>query len=285
MESIVHHPFAYPFGPIQVTGFGLAVLLAFLVSQYIAEHELRRRGHDASAIPDLIIAAVVGGLLGAKLYYVVLNGNIADFFSRSGFVFWGGLMGGTVAVLAMAQVKKLNLLRIMDVGGICVAAAYAVGRTGCWAVGDDYGKPWNSAFAVLFPEGAPPSTVGIMQSEFGVAAPEGVSLDTVLAVHPTQIYEVVMGLAMFFLLWRMRGHKHAEGWLFGMYCILAGVERFVIEFFRAKDDHGIFGPLTVAQLIAIGFVVAGLVLMAALSKTGPGRPGIYAGRTTLPGTT
>jgi phosphatidylglycerol:prolipoprotein diacylglycerol transferase len=270
MNTIVHHPFEYTFGPIPLTGFGLAVLMSFVIANYTAEKELVRRGHDASYISDLIVAAVIGGLLGAKIYYVILTGGgISAVFERAGFVFWGGLIGGTVAVLGLAAIRKLNLYRILDVGGICIAAAYAVGRTGCWAVGDDYGKPWNSPFAVKFPEGAPPSTWDSMNRNFGGPIPEGVNPLEAAAVHPTQIYEVTLALLMFLLLWRLRAHKHAEGWLFGVYCVLAGIERFIIEFFRAKDDAGlVFGTLTMAQGIAIGFVLAGVAVMAWRRRAG-----------------
>jgi phosphatidylglycerol:prolipoprotein diacylglycerol transferase len=84
-----------------------------------------------------------------------------------------------------------------------------------------------------------------------------------------------MGLVMFAVLWRLRGHRHAEGWLFGAYCVLAGAERFVVEFFRAKDDR-YFGPFTSAQVIALTVAAIGLVVMRLRSRTGPGRPGVYA---------
>jgi phosphatidylglycerol:prolipoprotein diacylglycerol transferase len=151
-----------------------------------------------------------------------------------------------------------------------------VGRTGCWAVGDDYGRPWSSPLAVKFPEGAPPSTAESLQRNFGIPMEPGVDPNTVIAVHPTQIYEVTLGLMMFFFLWRLRGHKHAEGWLFGVYCILAGIERFIIEFFRAKDDLNFLGPLTAAQTIALGFLVVGAGIVAARWNTSPTAPGVYA---------
>ncbi|MGH7719105.1 MAG: prolipoprotein diacylglyceryl transferase [Gemmatimonadaceae bacterium] len=260
----VHHPFAYDIGPLSFTGFGLAVLLAFVIAQVIAQRELARRGHDSQPVGDLVLAAVVGGLLGAKLYYVVLTGDPGNLFSRGGFVFWGGLIGGIVAVLAVIRLKKLNVWRIADVAGISIAAAYAVGRTGCWAVGDDYGRPWDSPLAVSFPEGAPPSTAANLQALFGIPIPPGTPPDTVLSVYPTQLYETVLGFAMFLILWRMRDHRHAEGWLFGAYMVLAGIERFAIEFLRAKDDR-LLGVLTVAQVIGILFVIAGVIWMKARS--------------------
>jgi phosphatidylglycerol---prolipoprotein diacylglyceryl transferase len=89
-----------------------------------------------------------------------------------------------------------------------------------------------------------------------------------------------MGLVMFGILWRLRNHTHAVGWLFGLYLVLAGVERFAVEFFRAKDDR-ILGGLTMSQLIAIGAIGAGAVWMSRRHRVGAGKPGIYAPR---PGT-
>jgi len=276
-SPIVHRPTVLDLGILELTGFGIAVLLAFVISQIIAQSELRRRGHarEADAIPDLILAAVLGTVIGGKLYYAVLTGDWGTLLSRAGLVFWGGLMGGIVVTGIVIAKKKLPVWRIADVAGICVAAGYAIGRTGCWAVGDDYGRPWNGPLAVEFPDGAPPSTAANMQEYFGIAPPPGVAPNEVLAVHPTQLYETGMGFLMFLILWRMRDHRHAEGWLFGVYCILAGVERFIVEFFRAKDDR-FFGMLTAAQLISIAFVVAGVVIISMRSSTGSGRRGIYA---------
>ena len=273
--SIIHHPFVYPVGPLPLTGFGLALLLAFVVSQIIAQRELTRRGHDANDIPDLLLASVVGTLIGGKLYYAILTNDWGSLLSRAGLVFWGGLMGGILITLIVILVKKIPVWRIADVAGIAIAAGYSVGRTGCWAVGDDYGRPWNSPLAVQFPEGAPPSTAGNLERLFGLPVPAGARPYDVVAVHPTQIYETVLGFIMFAVLWRLRDHRHAQGWLFGVYCLLAGIERFIIEFFRAKDDR-FFGTFTMAQLIALGFIAAGATIMTLRSKTDARKPGIYA---------
>src|SRR5687768_11371991 len=228
--QIVHHPVAYKLGPLQFTGFGFAMLLSFVIGQIILQNEMRRRGEDDSAAGDMIFAAVVGGLLGAKLYYAILMGDPISLFSRAGFVFWGGLIGGIVAVIGVIRYKGLSVARISDSAAVVMPAAYAVGRTGCWAVGDDYGRPWDGPFATMFPEGAPPSTVGNMASMFGVRFPEGMPSSQVVAVHPTQLYEVLMGTVMFFIIWKLRHRVHNPGWLFGLYCLLAGVERFIVEF-------------------------------------------------------
>ena len=273
-HPIVHHPTVLGLGPFQLTGFGIAILLCFVIGQVVAQRELARRGFDPDPVGDMVFAAVVGGLLGAKLYYVVILGHWDAILERGGFVFWGGLLGGMLAVMFVVWRKRFGVLRMFDVGAISIAAAYAVGRTGCWAIGDDYGRPWNGFLAVAFPEGAPPSTAGVMAREFGVAIPAGAGPNTVLSVYPTQLFEVAMGFGMFLILWRLRDHKHAEGWLFGLYCVLAGVERFVVEFFRAKDDRFVAG-LTYAQIISLAFVAVGVVWMWWRWRVGPGKPGIY----------
>lgn len=263
MNPIIHHPTVFKLGPLELTGFGLAVLAAFAISQIICQRELWRRGHDkeADAIPDIVMAALLGTLIGAKTYYVVLTGDPAAFFSRGGFVFWGGFMGSVALCWATIRYKQLNFLRIADVAGIAIAAGYAVGRTGCWAVGDDYGRPFSGFGATQFPEGAPPSTVAVMSSQFGVDFPAGTNPADLVAVHPTQLYETAMGFVMFWILWRFRAHTHREGWLFGMYCVVAGIERFIVEFFRAKDDTLTLG-LTTAQIIALAIGTIGVTLLA-----------------------
>jgi phosphatidylglycerol:prolipoprotein diacylglycerol transferase len=273
--SIVHQPASWDVGPLQLTGFGLAVLMSFVIAQIIAQRELARRGHDPEPIGDIVFAAVVGGLLGGKLYYAILMHDLSAVFSRAGFVFWGGLLGGIGATYLVIRRKNLSFPRISDVAAPALAAGYSIGRTGCWAVGDDYGRPWNGPWAVSFPNGAPPSTVANMTQLFHIPPPLGSTPNQVLAVHPTQLYEVVLGFVMFLILWRFRDHKHAEGWLFGLYCVLAGIERFLIEFLRAKDDR-FFGPFTTAQGIAVLFAIGGAIWMYARRNPDADAPGIYA---------
>jgi phosphatidylglycerol:prolipoprotein diacylglycerol transferase len=266
--DIVHHPVSYKLGPLQFTGFGFAMLMSFVIGQIILQREMERRGQDPQPAGDMIFAAVIGGLLGAKIYYAILMHDMSSLTSRSGFVFWGGLIGGIIAVTAVVVKKRLGIARMSDMAAVALPAAYSIGRTGCWAVGDDYGKPWNGPFAVSFPEGAPPSTVANMQSAFGVHFPPGTPLNEVVSVHPTQLYEVAMGAIMFFIVLRFRKHQHREGWLFGLYCLLAGIERIIVEFFRAKDDR-FFGAMTLAQMIGLGFAVFGIAWMAARWKPVP----------------
>ena len=262
--GIIHRPTTFPiYGSLEITGFGLAVLAAFVISQIVCQREFWRRGQnaEAAAMPDIVLAALIGTLIGGRAYSVILNGG--PLLSRSGFVFWGGFIGSVFLCWLTIRWRKLQFLRVADVCGIAIAAGYSVGRTGCWAVGDDYGRPWSGPFAVQFPHGAPPSTAQIMSQQFGAQFPAGTAPDTVIAVHPTQLYETFMGFVMFALLWRFRDHQHRSGWLFGMYCVLAGIERFIVEFFRAKDDHvSLAAGQSTAQIIALVIFSIGVGLMA-----------------------
>ena len=125
------HKFEIVLGPLPITGFGIAMLMAFLIGQFVATSELTRRGqHDsAEAMGDIVVGAVIGGLLGAKIYYMILFHE--SFFSRGGFVFWGGLIGGITATAIVIRMKKLPFTRISDATAIGLAAAYSVGRSGC----------------------------------------------------------------------------------------------------------------------------------------------------------
>ena len=113
--------------------------------------------------------------------------------------------------------------------------------------------------AVAFPNGLPPTFASVMNSEYHANLPASIPANAVVSVIPTQLLEVALGLVMFAILWRLRRHTHRSGWLFGMYCVLAGTERFAVEFLRAKSD--MIGPVTSAQLIALGITIVGIVLI------------------------
>jgi phosphatidylglycerol:prolipoprotein diacylglycerol transferase len=150
-----------------------------------------------------------------------------------------------------------------------LALAYAVGRVGCFLVGDDWGRPTGSWVGVRFPQGAPPSHVDIIERDFGITVdPELVErYGQIVPVHPTQLYEVGLSTLIFFLLWRIRRHRHAAGWLFMLWLALAGMERFLVEFLRAKDDRFLAG-LTLAQVISLMIVAVGIVGVARTRRGG-----------------
>jgi phosphatidylglycerol:prolipoprotein diacylglycerol transferase len=162
----------------------------------------------------------------------------------------------------------------MQVAAPALAAAYALGRVGCFLVNDDYGRPTNLPWGVKFPEGLPPSTAGNLRHLFGIPVPPGIDPSTVLTVHPTQLYEVAAMLIAFAVLWQLRRNGRPVGWLFGLYLVFAGVERFLVEIVRAKDDR-FLGPFTLAQLTSVLIVVLGGILMSQWAKGASPAPARY----------
>ncbi|MCA9739102.1 MAG: prolipoprotein diacylglyceryl transferase [Gemmatimonadota bacterium] len=265
-----------------ITTFGVAMFLAFLTAAWIHRKEMARVGLDPDKTWDLLFSAVVGGILGAKLYYVLLNFDLvlADprfLFARGGLVWYGGFLLATLLVALHVRRLKLPLPLLADLTAPALALAYAVGRVGCFLVGDDYGRPTASWVGVRFPEGAPPTTVEAIERTFGVQVDPALveRFGQVVPVHPTQLYEVGMSLLIFAFLWRIRVHRHRPGWLFMVWLALAGVERFVVEMFRVKDDR-FFGPLTLAQVISIGLLVTGVVGALRLARGASARPATAA---------
>jgi phosphatidylglycerol:prolipoprotein diacylglycerol transferase len=193
---------------------------------------------------------------------VLLTGEWDALFRRGGFVWYGGFLGGVAGVLAMGWSKRVPARWTMELTAAPLALGYALGRVGCFLVNDDYGIPSTLPWAMKFPEGLPPTTVANLQ-QMHVVFPPGTIPTEVVAVHPTQIYETALMLLAFAWLWRLRSHRHAVGWRFGVYLVIAGVERFLIEMVRAKDDR-LLGPFTLAQLTSILLIVAGLIVMQRL---------------------
>jgi len=262
-----------PFWPHEITGYGLMMMVAFLVGGWLVARELRRRGLSEDYAADMVAAAVIGGIIGAKLWYVALTGDPDALFSRGGLVWYGGFIGGTLAVMFNGWRLGVPLRWTMQLVAPSLAISYALGRVGCFLVNDDYGRPTDLPWAMRFPEGLPPSTAGNMQALFGIPVPPGTDPSTVLAVHPTQIYEAVIMLAAFAVLWRLRDARPV-GWLFGLYLVFAGAERFLVEIVRAKDDR-FLGPFTLAQLTSVLLIAVGAWLLVRWRSGESPAPGPY----------
>lgn len=249
-----------------ITSFGVMMLLAFLTAALILRSEMKRVGLDPEHVWDLLFMAVVGGFVGARLYYAVLHldWTLEDpagmLLSRGGMVWYGGFLGAAALVVWQIRRSELPLARMADLTAPALALAYGVGRIGCFLVGDDYGRPTDSWVGIAFPQGTPPTRVDVLEQTYGIQVePELVrQFGSVVPVHPTQLYEVALSVLIFVFLWRIRKHGHAAGWLFMIWLALAGAERFLVEFVRIKDDR-FFGPLSLAQVISLALVLVGVV--------------------------
>jgi phosphatidylglycerol:prolipoprotein diacylglycerol transferase len=185
-------------------------------------------------------AALIGGVVGSRLYFIVENYDsvsddlVGNLFSGSGLVWYGGIIGGALAVLAWAWYRGFLGLALLDLAAPALALGYAIGRVGCQLSGDgDYGRAWDGPWAMSYPEGTVP---------------------TEEAVHPTPVYETLaMGLGAW-ILWQLRD-RFRPGVLFALYLVYAGAERFLIEFLRRNEDAAL--GLTAAQLESIAIVAVG----------------------------
>lgn len=268
------YPFKFNLGPLEITGYGLMLMVAFLMGGWLIARQLRENQLREDYAADMVAAAVIGGIIGAKLWYVALTQDPGALFSRGGLVWYGGFIGGALAVMLNGWRLKVPLRWTMQVGAPALAAAYALGRVGCFLVNDDYGRPTSLPWGMKFPEGLPPSTAGNLHQLFGVAIPKGIDPSTVLAVHPTQLYEVAAMLVAFAVLWSLRKRGYPVGWLFGLYLVFAGIERFLVEFVRAKDDR-FLGAFTLAQLTSAIIVVLGIILLTTWRRVADPAPGLY----------
>jgi phosphatidylglycerol:prolipoprotein diacylglycerol transferase len=257
-------PVLFRIGSFEVTSFGVMLFLSFVTAAWIAGKQLERYNMAPELVWDSLVAVAIGGILGAKLYYLALHASdvaadpMGSLLSRGGLVWYGGLIGGVSAFYFYIRRKKLPTALMYDSTAPALAIAYAVGRLGCFLVGDDYGRPTDAWYGIAFPEGSPPSTAGNLRA-IGVEVDAAIPDATVLAVHPTQLYEIALAPVMFAILWRM-GRKHLrEGQLFALYMMLYGVERFVIEFVRAKGDRYVLGFST-SQLASMALLAAGVYL-------------------------
>jgi phosphatidylglycerol:prolipoprotein diacylglycerol transferase len=234
-------PELFRIGDFAITSFGAMLAVAALAALWVFDRELSRSGLSGDALNDAALG-VMGGLVGAKLLWAVEFSGTDSFadllFSRGGLSWFGGLLGGVGVGLSMLRRHRVPMLPALAAATPALAIGHAVGRIGCFLVGDDYGRPSNLPWAVAFPEGLPPTTA---------------------RVHPTQLYETLALTAVAWLLIRWRRGGVSDRDIVGRYLLLAGGTRFLIEFVRV--NLRILGPLTLAQLISLALVVAGATLM------------------------
>ncbi|MGH9458672.1 MAG: prolipoprotein diacylglyceryl transferase [Thermoanaerobaculia bacterium] len=246
-------------GSFEITTFGLMMFAAFVVGGWVLTRQFRRYDLPEDEATNVLLAAALGGILGAKIYYAILFGDVSLLFTRAGLVWYGGLIGGAIACLVLIRWRKLPLFRVADSVAPGLAIGYSLGRIGCFLVGDDYGRPTESFVGIAFPRGAPPTTAGSLRRHFGVDIDSLVPDSALLRVHPTQLYEAGAAFLMFLILLSASKRPHVAGRVFGLFLVLLGIERFLVELVRVKDDR-FLGPFTVAQLISVIAIGIGIWL-------------------------
>ena len=255
-------PVLFEIGPLKIYSYGFMLVVAFYTCYFLLSKDLKRLGYDEKLAGDIVFAAALGGNLGSKIYYLienmarVIDDPIGMIFSGSGLVFLGGLMGGTLAVTYVLRKQDLPWFKFADIVAPLLIIGYAIGRVGCFLVGDDYGIPTQSPLGIAFENGLPPSTYYSFETYYPWIDLTGFE-PGLLAVHPTQIYETTIGLAIFAFLWKKRTSVKVAGSLFFTYLILAGLERFCIEFIRT-NEHYLIG-LTGSQVISLVMILIGSV--------------------------
>ncbi|MDP8968164.1 MAG: prolipoprotein diacylglyceryl transferase [Actinomycetota bacterium] len=231
--------------------FGLFFGLAFVVSGAIVARRLKELGKPVDWAYEIVFAALVGGLIGARLYWVLGNLDevgtdvIGNVFGGSGLVWFGGGLGGAAGVLLWAHRKGMFNLQLLDMCSPALAMGYAVGRVGCQISGDgDYGEPTGLPWGMAYPDGVVPTTE---------------------VVHPTPIYETVSMVIVAWWLWRMRD-AFRPGVLFAFYLLLSGTERFLVEFVRRNEP--VLAGLTEAQLLSLVLMTAGTIWLVLAARSG-----------------
>ena len=243
-------PELFRIGPISLHSFGFMMAVGFLVASYLIRREFQRIGESGDLAYELVISAAVGGIVGAKVYYLikhwsfVVEDPLGMVFSGAGLVWYGGLIGGVAAVIWWLHYRRKSVGKIGNIVAPHLALGQAFGRIGCLLVGDDYGVPSSLPWAVAFPRGVPPTTD---------------------SVHPTQIYEALLLFGIFLLL-RAQLRRDVTNWfvVYG-YCLLAGMQRLLIEFIRTNEVVAV--GLTLAQFFSIALIMVGAVGMFQLRRS------------------
>ena len=249
------YPILFEFGPFIISSFGVMMVIAFLLGNYLLRRDVVALGYDPLIAEDITFRAAIGGILGAKVYYLIetiptgqaadnINGLIeiiAGIFTLSGgriasgiqnfgagLVFLGGLIGGVSAISWYVYRKKLNWLEIADLAAPFLVLGHGIGRIGCFLVGDDYGIASDLPWAIAFPKGLPPTDI---------------------TVHPTQLYEMAAYFSIFFYLRYRKRNQQFKGEIMFEYLFLGGFARFMVEFIRTNTKY--LFDLSGAQYLSI----------------------------------
>jgi phosphatidylglycerol:prolipoprotein diacylglycerol transferase len=253
-------------GPLNIPTFGLMVALGLIVAAYILQADFVRRGMHADAF-SMITLAGLAGIVGAKLYHLLESpveffaNPIALIFTRYGFAWFGGFLGGFGAMVYLGRRAKLPFWQFLDACTPAASFGYAIGRIGCFLSGDgDYGRPTNLPWGMSFPNGVVPTTD---------------------RVHPAPLYEFLAWCAIGALLWHLGSRwlrdPKSPGRLFAVYLILTGSARFLVEIIRI-NPRSFFG-MSNAQAASVLSVLVGILLFFWLNRRAQQSPSKTKNRT------
>jgi phosphatidylglycerol:prolipoprotein diacylglycerol transferase len=281
----------YPFihiGPLTLGTYGLMVAIALICAFFILRADFARRGISADAEAIIGITGLAG-LAGSRLYHLLESP--AEFFanpwpqlfSTMGFAFFGAVIGGFLALLYLARRFKISTLLMLDVASPAAAMGYGIGRIGCLISGDgDYGIATNLPWGMVFnPLQLRCRVFHFIWVDCGALVPSygstvrGLPLDAIVRVHPTPIYEFLIAIVIFWILWRLGARTYRtnapNGIVFAAYLVLTGIARYLIEIIRINPRT--FYGLTNAQAASVVSIVAGVILFMVVR-----RPSTAAGR-------
>jgi phosphatidylglycerol---prolipoprotein diacylglyceryl transferase len=236
---------------ISIKTFGVTFALAFLACGLVIARRLRELEKPVDWAYELVFAALLGGVIGARGYYLIQNYSsvkhdlIGSVFSGSGLVWYGGAIGGAIGVLLWMRWRDAMELRMFDMCATALALGYGIGRIGCQVSGDgDYGIRSSLPWAMGYPHGTVPTPPGVR-------------------VQPTPIYETVAMCLLAYCLWQLRDRVR-PGVVFALYLVFSGLERLLVEFIRRNAE--VWAGLTAPQLESIVLMIVGLVWLAWMTR-------------------
>ncbi len=263
------HPVLFEIGWFTIHSYGFMLALSFLVGIYVAKRRAAKFGIEPNQILDLSVYIILGAVIGSRLLYVAYHldeyRNILDMFAlwEGGATLYGGLILTVLLSYFFAAKRHLKFLQIADVISPSIALGIMFTRTGCFLSGCCYGKPTSMPWGVHFPDGC-------AADYYSRQMAESLSLSSV-NLHPTQLYASLYGLIIFLLLLLFERHVNKRGGTFGAFLVLYGISRFALDFFRFYEENmRVFIGLTLNQLLSVGLLVLGVVLL--LRKAEEGHP-------------
>jgi phosphatidylglycerol:prolipoprotein diacylglycerol transferase len=263
------HPVFFNIGGLTIHWYGLFMALAFLAALIIWTLVGRREGRDAQFSSDLLFLVMILGIVGARTAYVLSNAStyaehpISVFFLwKGGLIYYGGLIGGILAVLVFARLRHIRGLDLLDFAMTALPVSHALGRIGCFLNGCCFGDICKAGPSVRFPSGSDPWQRQVDLNHISVTTPES------LSVYPVQLYEAAVNIVIFAVLLRIYRKRNRYGMVTAVYLLTYPLCRLLFE--NLRGTHRVmWGPLSSAQGISLGLMAVGAILLVYILKRPP----------------